>query len=141
VRARTVGKGDTYSDFAPPMAEAPEQSTGLSSSEDLSTPVFVQPTHSDGHLCPIETDENDSNYGKPIHEVTGLPVEWSDIVSGCRETDHLKFFGFEWCHVELVYNTIPEDDEELDVFYNVRRTGALWNTPTVDEDEDESELS
>jgi hypothetical protein len=140
VRARTIGKGDTYSDFAPPMAEAPEQSTGLSSSEDLSTPVFVQPVHTDGTTCPIETNDADPDYGKPIHPSLGA-VEWSDIASGCRETDHLKFFGFEWCNVELVYNTIPEDDDETDVFYNVVRTGALWGSPTVDEDEDESELS
>jgi len=139
VRARTVGKGDTYSDFSPSLNEEPTQSTGLSSSEDLSTPVFVQPIHRDGYTCPIETDDTSVNYGRPMY--AGSPVEWADITGGCRETDHWKLFGFEWCHVEIVYNTIPEDDDDLNVVYNVRRTGALWGTPTVDEDVEESELS
>lgn len=141
VRARSIGKGNSFSDFAPPLNQDPEQTTGLSSSEDLSTPVFVQPIHSDGQTCPIETDSGSANYGRPIHPITGLPVDWDDIVGGTRETDHLKFFGFEWCNVELVYNTIAEDDDDLDVFYNFRKKSSLPATPTVDEDEDESELS
>jgi hypothetical protein len=140
VRARTVGRDNNFSDFNPPLNEDPDQSSGITSSEDLETPVFVDPIHSDGKDCPIELDDGDPDYGKPIHPTLGA-VPWTDIVGGCRETDHYKFFGFEWCHVELVYNTIPEDDDDLDVFYKVIRTGALWGSPTVDEDEEEGEYS
>ena len=141
VRARTIGRGKSFSDFYPPLTSSPITSSGLSSSEDLSTPSFVQPVYSDGKTCPIDTNPSSSHYGKPIHPDTGLPVEWTSIVDGCRELDHVKFFGFEWCNVEIVYETISEDDDDTNIFYRVRRTGALVGTPTVDEEGEESELS
>jgi len=136
VVSRTVGKGDSYSDFTDEVT-----TTGLSSSEDLSTPTFVDPLYKDEITdCPIDTSPVSIDYGKPIHPTLGA-VPWTDIVGGCRETGHVKLFGFEWCNIELVYNTIDEDDDDLDVFYNFQKKSSLPTTPEIDEDEDESELS
>jgi len=122
VVARSIGKGNAASVFT-----SEETSTGPTSSEDLSTPTIVQPIHSDGTTCPLNAS------GQPEYgEAGGAVVDWSDIVAGTRETDHLNWFGVEWCNVEIVYNTIDEDDGTVDIFYRVKRTGV-----TVGDDVDE----
>jgi len=114
VVARSIGKGNASSAFT-----AEETSEGPTSSEDLSTPVIVQPIHTDGTTCPLNAS------GQPEYgEAGGAVVDWTDIVAGTRETDHLNWFGIEWCNVEIVYNTIDEDDGTQDVFYRVKRTGV-----------------
>ena len=112
VVARSIGKGNAASKFT-----SEEVSTGLTStSKDLSTPTLVYPVHSDGEEC-------DLGDGRPVHPTLGI-VPWTDIVAGTRETDHLNFFGYEWCNVEIVYNTIDEDDGTGEIFYHIIRTGA-----------------
>lgn len=117
VKARTIGKGNAMSDFTDA-----ERSTGLTSSFDLSTPTIVQPIHSDGQTCPLVD-------GYPKHPTLGKlmksdgSADWSDIVAGTRETDHYHFFGFDWCNVEIVYNTVAEDDGTENIYYRVKRSG------------------
>ena len=111
VIARSTGRGNAASEFT-----QEEVSTGLTSTEkELSIPTLVYPIHSDGTTCDLVD-------GRPVHETLGI-VPWTSIVAGTRETDHLNFFGLEWCNVEIVYNTIDEDDLTGGIFYQVVRTG------------------
>ena len=111
VVARSIGRGNAASKFT-----SEEVSTGLTSTgKDLSTLTLVYPIHSDGETCELIN-------GRPVHPTLGI-VPWTDIVAGTRETDHLNFFGLEWCNVEIVYNTIDEDDGTGGIFYHIIRTG------------------
>ena len=114
VVARSTGRGNAASKFT-----SEEASTGLTSTvPTLSTPTLVYPVHSDGLTCTL------NEAGRPVHPILGV-VEWTSIVAGTRETDHLNFFGIESCNVEIVYNTIEEDDLTGTTFYHVERTGEI----------------
>jgi len=127
VKARCVGRGLNYSDFT-----AETDSSGIAGDADIAPPTFVYPVHSCGETCDIKLDGADR--GLPICPVHGLVYDWKEIVEGTRETDHIYFFGLEWCNVEVVYREI--DDEDINVFYQVRRDLELISGETVDDDSD-----
>jgi hypothetical protein len=123
VKARSVGKGKSYSPFT---EEA--ESEGISSGGSLPAPRIVPPIHA----SPEPTDDG---AGVECSMSGGFPVcpnhgalTWDDpyITGGTREINHWSFFGIEKSVFELVY----EELEGLDgpVFYKVDREVAGENT-------------
>jgi hypothetical protein len=110
VRARTRGRGHSYSEFT-------KQATSSGLTSGLDVPVIVPPKHNCGLDCTI--DGNGSpNWGKPRCPTHGI-VPWDEIKEGTREIEHYVFFGVEWCNVEVVWEAI--DTEKKGVWYDVRR--------------------
>lgn len=108
VKARTIGKGHSYSNYTASTA-----STGISSTETVPAPTIVMPVHQCAPGVTRTCTLAQADDYKPRCPVCGI-VEWSSIVSGTREVDHFSFFGIEACNVEFVW-------EELDSSY-----GEFW---------------
>lgn len=115
VKVRTVGKGHSYSNFT--------EAVSSSAQEVADTPVIVMPVHGIepstglrcGRSCTL-AEADDYKPRCPVHDI----VEWSEIESGTRETDHFSFFGFEACNVEFVYEEL--DSTLGDFFYQTKRS-------------------
>jgi hypothetical protein len=102
VKARTIGKGHSYSNFTESTS-----STGVSSTETVDAPVIVMPKHQCAPGLIRECTLVEANNFKPYCTGCGKIVPWIEIVSGTREIDHWALFGFEYSSVEFVF-------EELD---------------------------
>lgn len=112
VKARSVGKGHSFSDFTETVL-----SEGISSTAELETVRIVFPIHAlgdidgpDGVECSmVDGIPVCDNHGPIVNPDTGL-VDWSQISSGTREIAHYDVFGFERSVIELVYETLDTDD-------------------------------
>jgi hypothetical protein len=113
VKARTIGKGHSYSNFTVSTA-----STGVSSSEVVEPPVIVMPKHqcNPGLIRPCTLEE--AYEFKPYCTGCGKIVPWTEIVSGTREIDHWALFGFEYSSVEFVFEEL---DSALGEFQYITR--------------------
>lgn len=111
-KARSMGKGHSYSNFT-----SVATSTGVTSAEEIDAPTIVYPVHDCGRTCTLDVADN----YKPRCPVHGIS-EWSEIISGTRETDHYSFFGFEACNVEFVWEENP--DTTLDLMYRTKHQPA-----------------
>lgn len=121
VRARSVGRGHSYSQFTEETA-----STGLTSTEEIAAPTFVYPVHGcyliDGGTVTRTCTLDSADDYVPRCPEHGLVHDWEEIVAGTRQTEHQSLFGFEWCNVEVVFNEVEADDDaRTKTFYHVKR--------------------
>lgn len=132
VKARTVGKGYSYSSFTEQVS-----SEGTTSSSEIDAPTIVPPIHNcqaydpslENRYCTLEAAYN-YRPRCPDHGV----VPWTEIIGGSRETDHFAVFGVEVCNVELVYNEV--EDDTLDVNYYFRRFQETVDTSGTPDETD-----
>lgn len=129
VKARSVGKGHSFSEFTEVVL-----SEGISSTGELDQVRIVRPIHNVGVDGPdgVECDMVDGipsclNHG-PIVDDLGN-VDWSQITAGTREIAHYDVFGFERSVIELVYETLDIDDP---VVYKVLVTNDADDTEEGD---------
>jgi hypothetical protein len=121
VKARSIGKGHSYSDFTEVVT-----SEGISSTaSDIPPPNIVMPVHACNGLegnkrtsCTL-TDEEGRDF-RPYCPACNRVVPWDEIVSGTREVDHFAFFGFEYSSVEFVWEEV--DAEYGEFTYQTKRS-------------------
>lgn len=111
VKARSVGKGTSFSEFTEVIT-----SEGISSTAELETVRIVPPIHALGAIDGVDGVECEMIGGIPSCPNHGLivdgsgNVDWSQISAGTREVAHYDVFGFERSVIELVYETLDTDD-------------------------------
>lgn len=111
VKARSVGKGHSFSDFTEAVL-----SEGISSTAELETVRIVFPIHALGDIDGPDGVECEMIGGIPSCPNHGLivddagNVDWSQISAGTREIAHYDVFGYERSVIELVYETLDTDD-------------------------------